>query len=130
MKTKLLLLAGLCCAALVRAQDYQELLREGNNDNQIYHHPYREECVYAYRYTGIEEIAGSKKITIYTTPDKWIRVDSDWEISIIQIYNSTGNKIAETKQKSIDLSGFSNGLYLIKVIFSNNNTETVKWIKQ
>ena len=106
-----------------------ELLCFWNYDDLIYRHEYREECVSAYT-VGLEDISNNRKIVIYQNFDKGeLIIDSDLDISIIQVYNLMGNKIAETTQKNVNITNFSNGIYLIKVHLSDNTIYTEKWIK-
>jgi hypothetical protein len=113
------------------AMNALELLCFWNYDDMIYHHEYREECVYAFYYSDIKEISNDRKITIDSTPDKReLIINSDVDILNIQIYNPAGNKIAETARKNINISNFPNGVYLIKVQLPDNTVHTKKWVKQ
>jgi hypothetical protein len=110
--------------------DNLELLCFWNYDNLIYHN-YRPECVYAYVFAGIEEISNDQKINIYPNPTKGeLTIDSDLGISNIQIYDVKGNAIIETKQKSINISGLSKGMYLVKVHTISNEVKRYKIIKE
>jgi len=109
--------------------DGTKLLCFWNHDVLIYQDEWREECVYAYT-VGIEDISDDKKIAIYQTPNNGeLTIDSDLDISTIQIYNLSGNKITETTRKNINAANFPNGVYLIRVQLSDDMIYTKKWIK-
>ncbi|WP_394330737.1 T9SS type A sorting domain-containing protein [Lacinutrix jangbogonensis] len=48
-----------------------------------------------------------------------------------EIYNPMGQKIKESNSKNIDISSFSNGIYLLKVIdIESSKSNTYKIIKK
>ncbi|WP_033957846.1 T9SS type A sorting domain-containing protein [Psychroserpens jangbogonensis] len=71
------------------------------------------------------------KFAIYPNPaTSEIRISSDNDLQF-EIYNSLGQKIKESNLKNIDISTFSNGIYLLKVIdIESNKSNTYKIIKK
>jgi hypothetical protein len=108
-----------------------ELLCFWNHNDLIYHHKYKSGCSYAFKFTGIEEIFHEKKISIYPNPTKGeLTINTDLDISSIQIYDIKGNTIIKTKQKNINISNYSKGIYLVKIHTISNEIKEYKIIKE
>lgn len=91
--------------------------------------------------TGIPSTSILTSISVYPNPGKnklTISVDNGQWIanSEISIYNLSGEKVYSRELStlhfplSVDVSGWPNGLYIIKYTSENGNTSTLKWIKQ
>ena len=73
----------------------------------------------------------SGKISLYPNPVNTklqIEVLSQLEIKNIKVFNLLGKILVETKNKEIDFSNFSKGIYLIKIA-TNKGVATKKVIK-
>lgn len=102
-------------------QEFSELLCFWNNDVQIYQDPNFDFCEKADFFSGTEEIKNDLRINIFPNPTKGIlNIATDSEIKTIRIYSITGGFLLETNQKTIDLSKFPNGIFIVKVILSSN----------
>ncbi|MCL9806479.1 T9SS type A sorting domain-containing protein [Flavobacterium amniphilum] len=67
---------------------------------------------------------------IYPVPtNNWANIETTEIINTVSIYNSLGQLIAETKEKQINLSGYPNGIYFVKINFKNGNQATRSIIK-
>ena len=74
-------------------------------------------------------------IEVYPNPTKDIlRIESFEEFYKIEVFNLVGQKIKthnlQNTQTEISFNAFSNGIYLIKVHFENENTQVIKVIKE
>lgn len=60
----------------------------------------------------------------YPTVRNTLNVSNNHDISSVEIYNITGQKISfttlNTKEGQIDVSNLSNGIYFVKIISGNN----------
>ncbi|NBC56962.1 MAG: family 16 glycosylhydrolase [Bacteroidetes bacterium] len=78
-----------------------------------------------------QEIVNS--IKLYPNPVKHtLNIQTQTPVTQYYIYNTLGNLIAEEdlKNNTINVSQFSNGFYIIKLIDQNQNIHTHKFIKQ
>jgi hypothetical protein len=85
---------------------------------------------------GINELSANDKINIYPNPATGkVIIDSKLNINSIELYNVLGEKIYSDAQfklqtsNEIDLSGFHQGAYFIKM-FDGTNTYTKKILVQ
>ncbi|NBC57627.1 MAG: T9SS type A sorting domain-containing protein [Bacteroidetes bacterium] len=71
------------------------------------------------------------EVSIFPNPARDIlRIDSNFEISNLVLFNNLGQKIHEDENvKEINMSQFQPGIYFLQVD-SNNNSQTLKVIKQ
>lgn len=59
-----------------------------------------------------------------------ISVTTTEKIQKVEIFNTSGQKIKETKEgKTIDVSSLTKGLYLLNITFENGQVETKKFLK-
>ncbi len=122
-------LIDLNSAGILQQENRLQLLCFWNNDNLIYHQAEHSECVYALN-TGINDISEKKEI-IYPNPaSKKLVIDTDLKVSLIQVYNMEGKKELETKNKDIDISGLTNGIYFVKIHTESGILKVQKIIKQ
>jgi len=69
-------------------------------------------------------------LQIYPNPTTDIvYIKTDKATQTFEVYDSTGKKIQSTTSKSIDLSKYVKGTYLIKIIFTDNTTSVQKVVK-
>lgn len=87
--------------------------------------------VYSFNTTlSVEKKLVEKQTYIYPNPVKsHIFISSKLELKNSIIFNSLGRKLLETKQNKIDISTFSKGLYLVKII-TDKSFVTKKIIKE
>jgi hypothetical protein len=79
--------------------------------------------------TGIKNNAFNEQIQIYPNPVKnKINIEAN-QISQIKVFDLLGKETTSTKEKEIDVSNFSEGVYFIQVK-TNQNTYTKKIIVQ
>jgi hypothetical protein len=87
-------------------------------------------------YNSIKHISVERKISIeYLSKNELFIKSNISPVIAIEVFDTYGNKLMKkewqnpVEKTNINTGNFVNGVYLMKVIFSNNNTETVKWIK-
>lgn len=106
-----------------------QLLCFWNNSTLTYHQEKYTECIYASHWTGINDIS-EKKVIIYPNPTNGkLLIDTNLNVSLIQIYNTEGNKMTETQNKNIDISSYPNGLYFVKIHSESGFMKVYKIIK-
>ena len=65
-------------------------------------------------YLGLDEPAFVEPLTIYPNPTSAdFYIETDLQITVIEIYDLMGSKVLEANQPKIDLSSLSNGTYLL-----------------
>jgi hypothetical protein len=107
-----------------------ELLYFWNYDDLIYHSEYRSECVYAFEYSGIEDISQTENL-IYPNPTTGIiTIDPDLDLLNIQIYDTKGSMIVKTKNKEINLSKYPDNIYFVVIHTKTNLPKKYKFIKK
>jgi len=86
--------------------------------------------------TGIEKQTVSQMIDIYPNPaNDMLQVSSDKSIKSVTAYDIAGKKVMEVAfdnvlQKSIDISGLREGMYILKVLTGTDNVYSAKFMKQ
>ena len=80
------------------------------------------------------ELFEQEKISVYPNPSNGIFNIENEGSTIIEIFDILGNQITTQKANvgttMVDLNGFTAGIYLAKITTENNQTQTVKLIKQ
>lgn len=74
----------------------------------------------------------SNQIRLFPNPSKnYISINYPKQESInkIEVFNSLGKKILNTKNATINISSFKSGVYFVKIIFNNNKWVLKKIIK-
>ncbi|MGB0891749.1 MAG: T9SS type A sorting domain-containing protein [Flavobacteriaceae bacterium] len=74
----------------------------------------------------------SNQIRLFPNPSKnYISINYPKQESInkIEVFNSLGKKILNTKNATINISSFKSGVYFVKIIFNNNKWVLKKFIK-
>ena len=69
---------------------------------------------------------------VYPNPaGEMLSIESKVDIGKIEIYDYLGKKVYEelNPKKDIDISGFSNGVYILK-LYGNNRTSSIKFLKK
>ena len=108
-----------------------DLLCFWNNSTQIYQNPNFTFCEYAGITSDIKENKNNLHIDIFPNPTKDIlNIATDLEIKTVKIYSVVGNLFLETNKKTIDLSEFSRGIFIVKVILSSNESVEKKIVKK
>ena len=85
--------------------------------------------------TSINDLESKIRCRIFPNPaSDLLFIESDSQINTVTFFSSAGSivkELTELHDQSIKLniSGFNNGLYLIKIQFSNESTEVAKLIK-
>lgn len=80
--------------------------------------------------SGISKFDTSK-VMVYPNPTTDIfNVESELDIKQIEVYNSVGQKVLTTTQKTINLQSATNGLYFITVTTNNGAQASYKLIKK
>ncbi|MFT3794762.1 VPS10 domain-containing protein [Flavobacterium sp.] len=77
-------------------------------------------------------IASSNPVGLYPNPaSSVVNVFANGaEIQSAQVYSITGQKVLESQSKSLDVSGLSNGIYMVKVSTTSGKTYTQKLVKE
>lgn len=82
--------------------------------------------------TSISEQDNMDMISIYPNPsNSLINIDGNIIVSSVKVYNTTGQLVLSkenTSTNSIDISGLSNGIYLIHLLDKNTQTVVIKKI--
>ena len=80
------------------------------------------------------ELFEREKISVYPNPSNGIFTIENEGSTTIEIFDILGNQITTQKANvgttMVDLNGFTAGIYLAKITTENNQTQTVKLIKQ
>lgn len=80
------------------------------------------------------ELFEQEQISVYPNPSNGIFNIENEGSTIIEIFDILGNQITTQKANvgttMVDLNGFTAGIYLAKITTENNQTQTVKLIKQ
>ena len=74
-------------------------------------------------------------IAMYPNPaTSVVTLDASQEIAMIQIMNLLGQNVSTLEvnntSSTINVSQFNTGVYIAKVVFSNGNVQTIKFIKE
>lgn len=94
---------------------YQEIDEDGNVVNGISDVKY-------------DEAASAKRYQLYQTSNGLIVYG---EIAQLQVYGMGGQKVAESKgSQFVNLSGISNGVYVVKIIAKDGSRAAQKFLKK
>ena len=83
---------------------------------------------------GLEEVPAAA-VKIYPNPaSNYITIDLDFPFDLLEVYSGTGNKLKEIKVErksalTIDISLWESGLYSLRLISGNRQSEKIKFIK-
>lgn len=103
-----------------------------NNGNQIYSNPEKNECVITEYIagSGLEEPSIKPLIWLIPNPVKNnLIIESNIEIECADIYSLFGLKLIGTSYNILNLSGFKDGIYLLKIKLKSGQIVTKKVIK-
>jgi hypothetical protein len=80
---------------------------------------------------GINDNLHTNAIKIYPNPSStFLNIQSQDEISIVELYSVIGDKIATYNTAQIDISKLSNGIYILKITTIKSAKFTRKFIKK
>ena len=83
---------------------------------------------------GLDEVPAAAA-KIYPNPaSNYITIDLDFPFDLLEVYSGTGNKLKEIKVErksalAIDISLWESGLYSLRLISGNRQSEKIKFIK-
>ena len=84
-------------------------------------------------FTGIDEntLPGTQKTSralVFPNPTPgMLRIVSDYQVQVLELFDLAGHSLQSWKESNkADLSGLGPGLYLLKIIYSDQFTEMVK----
>lgn len=77
-----------------------------------------------------EDILSDDNLNVYPNPsNSKITISTNSPLTFISIIDLTGKEVLKTKEKTLDISELSNGMYLVKCYFENNIVLARKLIK-
>lgn len=80
--------------------------------------------------TDVLELQDNLNIVVYPNPvTDYVFIKSDKNIDKMELFDATGNLVATSNENQLNLSGYSKGIYFIRV-FIDNKTKTLKVLKQ
>ena len=80
--------------------------------------------------TNINEVANQRSFSIYPNPSSTsIKIDINERFSTINIIDIQGKMVLQSKQKTIDINGLENGIYVVQ-IETENGVLNSKFVKQ
>ncbi len=103
-----------------------------NDGNQIYSNPEKNSCVITEYIagSGLEQPAIKPLIRFIPNPVKnSLIIESNVEFEDANVYNLLGFKLIGTSSKTLDLFGFNDGVYLVKIKLKSGQIVTEKVIK-
>lgn len=103
-----------------------------NEGNQIYSNPEKNACVITEYIagSGLEQPAIKPLIRFIPNPVKnSLNIESNVEFECADLYNLFGLKLIGTSSKTLDLSGFNDDVYLVKIKLNSGQIVTEKIIK-
>lgn len=81
--------------------------------------------------TSNAEISINTPILLYPNPvNSILNIDTDLQISKIEICNTQGNLVKTSRQKNTSMDDLPSGMYFVKVIFDDNSLWIKKVIKE
>jgi len=81
--------------------------------------------------SGIPDISKSSKFTIFPNPaSTFFYIETDIDISQIDIFNSQGQLVKTASTKNVSISELKSGLYFVKLTLPNGKERTNKLIKE
>jgi hypothetical protein len=70
-----------------------------------------------------------KDVNVFPNPvTNFLNIESTKEFDYVEIYNSIGKRILKTKERKINFSSFTSGIYLMRII-ADNKVLTKKVLK-
>ena len=107
---------------------YPTLLCQKQNGILNYINPTYNSCYYNPCWTGINEIFSDDNVLVYPNPSKnIITIKTKDQIKNISVFNSFGQLVDNANYninaKTLNLSNFPNGIYLLKIIMTNKTIE-------
>jgi Secretion system C-terminal sorting domain len=84
-----------------RGMNTLQLICFWNNDDIIYHQREHAECLYASYWNGIENVSEKNEFIFPNPTNGKLTIDNDIQVSLIQIYDTKGNKLVEQKHRYI-----------------------------
>ncbi|MFZ4798381.1 MAG: DUF4465 domain-containing protein, partial [Bacteroidia bacterium] len=80
-------------------------------------------CIDNFEYdykTGVNEIANQRSFSIYPNPSSsTINIDFNERFSTIKIIDIQGKMVLQSNQKTIDINGLENGIYIVQIATEN-----------
>lgn len=71
------------------------------------------------------------RVNIYPNPaNSLLNISFEKDIQAVEIYSYQGQKVLLGKEKQVDISSLSNGIYMIRVEDINGNVATQKFVKE
>lgn len=113
-----------------RGIDVLQLICFWNNDDIIYHQSEHSECLYASYWNELKNVSEEKEFIMPNLTNGKLSIRDGIQVTLIQIFNTKGIKLVETKDKNIDLSNLANGLYFVKISTESGILNVEKVIKQ
>ena len=78
-------------------------------------------------------IAGNNPMGLYPNPasgDVKVFTNDGFDVSHVAVYALTGQKVLENQSATLDVSGLSNGIYMVKVQTNSGKSFTQKLVKK
>ena len=73
----------------------------------------------------------TEEVAIYPNPTKYvIRIQANQNVEKVVLYTVLGEEMFQSSKNTIDMSGMSQGMYMLQIEFSNGSTITKKIIKK
>ena len=73
----------------------------------------------------------TSEISLYPNPTTaTLNIKTETEINKISIYSILGKEVLKSNSKAMDVSGLSNGVYLVKIIDLEGNQHVKRFIKE
>jgi len=104
-----------------------------NDGNQIYSNPEKNACVITEYIagSGLEQPAIKPLLRLIPNPVKnSLIIESNVEFECADLYDLFGLKLIGTSSNTLDLSGFKDGIYLVKIKLQSGQIVTEKVIKK
>lgn len=87
--------------------------------------------LYNYNSLATEDFSSNNSIKLYPNPANAIlNIETAVEIQSVEIYTIQGQKVVSSTEKQINVSHLASGIYLVKILDSNNKISTNKIIIQ
>ncbi len=80
---------------------------------------------------GVKENAITEKTSVYPNPSKGdFTITTNKKVSSVEVYDTTGKIVKSQKSIKVDLSSSPNGVYMMKVNFTDGTSTSKKLIKE